>query len=172
MARRCSICDHPACEEIDKALVGRVPLREISRRFSDSEGVVSVPVSVPALSRHNASHVSPALARVEAERVEKGAASLLDRAEELHKIVRHLLGASLRDGKTGASLAAAREWRANLELIGKITGELRDAPQQVVNVLVDPTFVAARTIIMEILRPHPELVEEFSRRMKELESGE
>jgi hypothetical protein len=152
--------------------VGGVPYREIAKRYSASEGDVPVVVSIAALSRHNAAHVSPALQRVQAAREAQGVTSLLDRTEELYKVARHLLSASIRDGKAGVSLQAVRELRAVVELLGKITGELRDSPQTVLNVLADPEWLRLRATIMEALSRYPDARFAVADRLAALESGD
>jgi hypothetical protein len=54
-SRRCSICLHAKGDDIDVALVQRVPYREIERRYG---------VSKPALSRHLNEHVAPKVRRL------------------------------------------------------------------------------------------------------------
>ena len=59
-------------------------------------------------------------------------------------------------------MGAIREARGNLELLGKLTGELRErgiqpAPQNTVNVLVtSPEWLKIRNVIARALQPFPE----------------
>lgn len=48
----CKCCDHPQATEIDRALLERVPYRDISKRFG---------VSIMTISRHANLHLKPAL---------------------------------------------------------------------------------------------------------------
>jgi hypothetical protein len=71
------------------------------------------------------------------------------------------------------ALKAVHEQRENYELLAKITGELDDRPEVVINVQQSAAFIAVRSVIFEVLEPHPEIRAEISRRLRVLaESGE
>lgn len=61
MSTQCTICQHPKREEIEDALVRRVPMRRIARRYD---------VSKSAVGRHFRSHVAEELLEMMRERVE------------------------------------------------------------------------------------------------------
>ena len=66
MNTQCTICRHPKREEIEDALLRRVPMRRIARRYG---------VSKSAVGRHILSHVAEELLEMMRERVEaQGAA--------------------------------------------------------------------------------------------------
>lgn len=162
MARSCTVCRHDDREAIDHALVGGLPYRDIARRWG---------VTISALSRHSQGHVSPALARVAAERERDHATSLLERVEDLYVRARGILDAAEADGKPSLSLAAIRELRATAELLGKLTGELDDRPSQTVNLLVAPEWLALRGTVLEALGPYPEAREAVARSVASLEAS-
>jgi DNA-binding transcriptional ArsR family regulator len=58
---QCTICQHPKREEIEDALVRRVPMRRIARRYG---------VSKSAVGRHIRSHVAEKLLEMMRQRVE------------------------------------------------------------------------------------------------------
>jgi DNA-binding transcriptional ArsR family regulator len=58
---QCTICRHPKRKEIEDALVRRVPMRRIARRYG---------VSKSAVGRHILSHVAEELLEMMRERVE------------------------------------------------------------------------------------------------------
>ena len=57
-------------------------------------------------------------------------------------------------GDLRTALAAISQARGNLELLGKLAGELDDRP--VVNLNVSPEWLELRTVIVGALEPHPE----------------
>ena len=61
MNTQCTICRHPKREEIEDALVRRVPMRRIARRYG---------VSKSAVGRHIRNHVAEELLETMRERVE------------------------------------------------------------------------------------------------------
>lgn len=160
MPRSCTVCTHDERDAIDEALIARTPYRDIAKRHE---------VTISALSRHMDGHVSPALAAVVAKREGQRAESLHDRVESLCSHVETILDASKEDGKVSITLSAARELRGCLELLGKITGELRDQPSTVVNVLSSTDWHAIRGALFDALAAHPEAREAVARRLLELE---
>ena len=143
MPRACSICTHEEAHMINVALVSREPYRAISRRFG---------VSKDALKRHSGEHIPKLL--VEASRAVEvsNADDLLGRVEDLQGRTLAILEAAEQTGELRTALAAIREARGNLELVGRITKELGERP---VNVLISPEWLELRAVIIAALGPHP-----------------
>src|SRR5215207_9093442 len=115
MPRRCTVCNHHERHGIDESLVTGAPYRGVAERFGLSESSVY---------RHKSEHLPAHL--LKAKEVEDVA-----RADDLLEQVRNLQAHSLdileRAEKTGdlrTALAAISQARGNLELLGKLAGEL------------------------------------------------
>ena len=65
-----------------------------------------------------------------------------------------LLGRAVQANDLRTALAAVREARGNLELIGKLLGELDERPA--VNLLVSTEWMAARAALLSALGPYPD----------------
>jgi hypothetical protein len=144
MPRRCTVCDHPERYSIDETLVTGAPYRSVAKRFELSES---------AVYRHKTEHLPAHL--LKAREVEEVA-----QAEDLLEQVRHLQAHALdileRAEKTGdlrTALAAISQARGNLELLGKLAGELDERP--VVNLNVSTEWLELRAVIVGALEPHP-----------------
>jgi hypothetical protein len=144
MPRRCTVCDHPERHSIDEALVTGAPYRSVAKRFDLSES---------AVYRHKTEHLPAHL--LKAREVEE-----LARADGLLEQVMQLQGHALdileraektRDLRT--ALAAISQARGNLELLGKLAGELDERP--VVNLNVSAEWLELRAVIVGALEPHP-----------------
>ena len=110
VGRKCSVCNHPDRNEIDKALVTRsTSYRNISERFG---------VSVGALSRHKANHlprlVEAAKASEAAQAVTSGAA-LIDELDSLLNRALAILEAAEGSGQLRVALQAIREARETIK---------------------------------------------------------
>jgi len=145
MPRRCTVCDDPERHSIDEILVTGAPYRSVAKHFGLSES---------AVYRHKTDHLPAHL--LKAKEVEEAA-----RADDLLEQVRHLQGRALdileRAEKTGdlrTALAAISQARGNLELMGKLAGELDERP--VVNLNVSPEWLELRAVIVGALEPHPD----------------
>ena len=144
MPRRCTVCDHPQRHGIDEALVSGAPYRSVAKRFGISES---------AVYRHKSDHLPAHL--LKAREVEE-----VTQADDLLEQVRNLQGRALdilecaeKAGDLRTALAAISQARGNLELLGKLAGELDERP--VVNLHVSAEWLELRAIIVGALEPHP-----------------
>src|SRR5215213_9087100 len=159
MPRTCTVCGHEHRYEIEDILVSRSkPYRDIARRYG---------VSKDAVGRHvSEGHVSDLIKlAADAERAAR-ADGLLDRIEALHSRTLAILEATEETNEHRTALAAIREARSNLELIGEVTKELNRAPT--LNLSLHPQYIEARTLIVEALDPYPQAKEAV---VRALESG-
>jgi hypothetical protein len=112
--KSCSICSHAQRAQIDACLVSNGSLRDIAGQFA---------VSRSALDRHK-KHVPKALTLAkEAEEIAE-AETLLSQIQKLTRRAYGILDRAEKS-KPGVALAAIREARSCLELLGKLSGELR-----------------------------------------------
>jgi transposase-like protein len=138
------VCDHPERHGIDETLVTGAPYRSVARRFGLSESSVY---------RHKVEHLPAHL--LKAKEVEE-AARADDLLEQVRSLQTHALDILERAEKAGdlrTALAAIVQARGNLELLGKLAGELDERP--VVNLNVSSEWLELRTVIVGALEPHP-----------------
>jgi hypothetical protein len=80
--------------------------------------------------------------------------SLLDQLKDLQAKALAILQRAEGTGDLRTATAAIGQARQNLELLGKLAGEL--GPDTQVNVLVEPDWHRIRTVLMEALAPYLE----------------
>ena len=115
MGRACSVCKHPKRTEIETAIVNSVPYRTIAREY----GLTHV-----SISRHvENGHMAQALEKAGKKRADE-TVSLFDRLRALQGKALNLLDTAISEGKTVSTSPLLRELRSQLELEGRITGEL------------------------------------------------
>lgn len=140
----CSVCAHADRVVIDEALVGGASVRDAAGRFG---------LSRMAIQRHRTEHLSASLVKIAAKREALHERSLADRLER--NIVR--LEQVMTTGDLRGFVAATAEVRKSIELIARLTGELRDhATVQVVNLQAAPEWIETRALILAALAPYPE----------------
>jgi hypothetical protein len=145
MPRRCTVCDHPERHSIDEALVSGTPYRSVAKRSGLSES---------AVYRHKTEHLPAHLLKArEVEEVAQ-ADDLLEQVRHLQAHALDILECAEKAGDLRTALAAISQARGNLELLGKLAGELDERP--VVNVLVSPEWLELRAVIVGALEPHSE----------------
>jgi hypothetical protein len=120
MPRTCSVCAHPQRVSLEAAVLAGTSIRAAAKT---AEGV-----SPFALRRH-LQHVASVVAqRVDAKEVqERAGSSLKGRVEQIIADMRRIAMASEKAGNFTAALAGLRSQLQCLELLGKLTGELRGA---------------------------------------------
>jgi hypothetical protein len=142
--RRCTVCDHPESHGIDEALVTGAPYRSVARRFELSES---------AVYRHKTEHLPAHL--LKAREVEEVAQAdhLLEQVRNLQAHALNILERAEKAGDLRTALAAISQARGNLELLGKLAGELDERP--VVNLNISPEWLELRAVIVGALELHP-----------------
>ncbi len=145
MPRSCTVCVHPERHAVNVALVQRDSYRTIADRFG---------LSQTALKRHGKEHLPELLAKAKDAVEVAEADDLLSRLEALQSRTLAVLEAVEGTENYGVALAAIREARSNLELIGRVTKELESMPT--INLTLNPDYLEARAVIVQALSPYPE----------------
>ncbi len=157
MPRSCTVCEHPEREEIDRALVGGASNRSAASLYDVSEA---------AVRRHRTNHLPAKMVMAENAAEVADADNLLDQVGDLQRRTMAVLAAAEVSREHRTALAAIREARGNLELIGEVTKELNRVPT--LNLSLHPQYIEARTLIVEALDPYPQAKEAV---VRALESG-
>ncbi|MDP9438815.1 MAG: hypothetical protein M3P49_08725, partial [Actinomycetota bacterium] len=79
---------------------------------------------------------------------------LLDRLEALQSRTEEVLSEVEGTDLYGVKLAAIREMRRNLELIGEVTKELDRSPT--LNLYLSPEWLELRAVVVSALEPYPD----------------
>jgi hypothetical protein len=160
MPRACTVCAHGQRDEIEDAFIAGTPKRRIAAHYGVTE---------QAVRRHIREHLPAlqALAR-DAERAAR-ADGLLDRLEALQSRTLAILEATEETNDHRTALAAIREARGNLELIGEVTKEINRAPS--LNLHLNPEWLQIEATIVAALDRHPDAREAVVSALKELPSG-
>ncbi len=119
MPRTCTVCAHPEVFSVNEAVVlEKRSNRVVARQFG---------LHHDAVRRHR-EHIPGLLVKaLEAEEAAH-ADDLLGRVEDLHGRTLAILEAAEDAGELRTALAAIKEARGNLELVGRITKELDERP--------------------------------------------
>jgi len=138
------VCDHRERHSIDEALVDGAPYRSVAKRFELSES---------AVYRHKTEHLPTHL--LKAREVEEAARAddLLEQVRDLQTHALDILERAEKAGDLRTALAAISQARGNLELLGKLAGELDERP--VMNLNISPEWLELRAVIVGALEPHP-----------------
>jgi transposase-like protein len=145
MPRRCTVCDHPQRHGIDQALVTGAPYRSVAKRFGLSES---------AVYRHKTEHLPAHLLKAREAEVVAQADDLLEQVRHLQSRALDILERAEKAGDLRTALAAISQARGNLELLGKLAGQLDERP--VVNLNFSPEWLELRAVIVGALEPYSE----------------
>jgi len=90
--------------------------------------------------------------------------NLLADVRELQARALAILDVAERAGELRTALAAIREARGNLELLGRLAGELNDAPQ--LNIHLSAEWLQLQAVVVGALEGHPEARESVLRAIR------
>lgn len=154
---RCSICGHRERAAIDLGLARRVSMRALAQRYD---------VGPDSLYRHAKHHLPPQLRAtllagpdlpIDLDKLrETESQSLLS---NLIAIRRRLLGSldvAEESGDGGMISRVAGQLHRNLEITGKLLGDLNSGTTINNNVLVLPVYMEMRVALVRALQPYPE----------------
>lgn len=159
MPRVCTICTHKSRAEIDQALVARRPFRAIARQYG---------VSKDALIRHHDDHLPASLVKAQAASEAAQADALLAQVVDLRDKALGILSKAEVADDLRAAVSAIREARGCVELLGKLAGQLNEAP--VVNLILMPEWRQLQAAILMALEPHAEARLAVASALSEVES--
>ena len=141
-------------------MVNHRPYRNIAERFS---------LSLGALVRHHDDHLPEQLVKArEAEQVLQ-ADALLREAVQIKDALKGIMARTLGAGELGQATAAGRAAFRCIETLLEVEGRLDRRP--VLNLLVLPQWIEARSALLEALGPYPEARAAVAERLLGLEHG-
>ena len=150
MGRRCTICDHPDREEIERRLIvpgfgEEASLRKIAERFNVGE---------TALHRHKHQCIEIAKFNEVKDKQREIAGKLLGEAREYQEMARQLLEQSIEESDRRSALGALKELRGYIELLGKFVGEIHQGDS--VTIINNPQWIELKGVVLTALEPYPE----------------
>ncbi len=159
MPRVCTICTHKSRAKIDQALVERQAFRAIARQYK---------VSKDSLVRHSDDHLPAALVKAQAAVEAAQADALLAQVVDLRDRAIGILDTAEASDDLRVALTAIREARGCVELLGKLAGQLNEAPT--VNLILMPEWRQLQVAILAALEPHIEARLAVASALSEIES--
>jgi len=133
MAGKSKILSHPNRVDIDRALIENESLRDIARRFG---------LKKDAILRYKHSHFPERLAKADELKEIGSVSERIEQIEELATKARKYMQTAEDEKNIPLALSAMREARANIEVLLKVAGQLREKSIQVgVQVILQPAVV-------------------------------
>ena len=114
MPRTCTVCRSPRVDEINHALLANEPYRDIARRCS---------LSPAAVLRHK-EHIPLAVVKAKKAGEALQGDDLLRSIRSLHERTMRILDDAEAAGDRTNALRAVQQARGNIELLGRLLGEL------------------------------------------------
>ena len=162
MTRTCTVCSHEKRYEIDRLLVNReASYRGIASRYSLTQAAVGRHVS--------GGHIAELLTKAHEAEQAAEADDLLADIVRIRQSAFDLLDLAERSHEWRARLGAIRECRENIRILAELRGKL--ATQGATNILVNPEYVEARTLIVQALEAYPAAREAVLRALEDDGNG-
>ncbi len=170
---KCKVCFHDKRHLIELGLVMGTPYSVLGKRFGLSDWT---------LSNHRHNHLTSAqkAAIIAAVTPEKIDLEQLERSESeglLASLVgqrarlQQLVELALEFGNIQGGVSAERAITSNLELVGKLLGQLVTRHEvRSTSILISPDYIRLRQAIIAALKPHPDAARAVGRALHELET--
>lgn len=166
MAGYCRTCTSEDKAAIEALIVSGRSLSAVGRQFS---------MDRDALRRHRDRHMSMALTAL---RAEQGTAVQIEttareRVEGLVSKLEALVNRTHDEKRESMLLGASRELRASIELLARLSGELRPENQttvQVLNLSTSEEWVRTRMTILAALQRHPDALADVTDALRRIEA--
>ena len=134
MPRTCTICSHEKRAQIDKAVLSKRSIREIADRWS---------VSKTALHRHGKHHVAAALIKGNQAAEATYGDDLLAKVQDLQADAKRIMAKAEKAEDLRTAIIAVRELARLIDLLGRLRGELQNAPPTINVQVLAPVILSA-----------------------------
>lgn len=156
---RCALCKHPDRTEIERKIAAQELSMTAAAKIANSNKAT--------VSRHMRNCVAKAVAEsVKPEPVMVEGLNVVNALLESRKRVLSIYDEARQTGDMRAAIQALQCEVSQLSLMGKLTGQLSDAPQ--VNFLLNPEFVRLKQILIKTLEPYPDARVKLSEALTEI----
>lgn len=144
--KKCSVCTHPDVQLINERMLSGVSVRKIAEEFN---------LGRESVQRHRHNHLPHELVKSRKIAEMVAADSLIDRIEGLYDKAIKIMELAEKDGKYQPAVSAIQQARSSLELLAKISGELKTGTT--INLTYSPQWIQLRTVLVETLNEYPEV---------------
>lgn len=160
MGRTCLICRHEEREEIELAIIDKIPYERIAAEYGPS---------IASISRHK-EHMAERIAKVDHARDIASGGTLLQRLEDLETHAKRIGQAAEEQDRLSIALQANREQQRIIEILLKVAGELKN--QTEVNITISPEWIQLRSVIFKVLENYPEAKAALAAELQRVQHGE
>jgi hypothetical protein len=159
--QKCTVCTHEDVNLINERLISGLSVRKIAEEFD---------LDRMAVQRHRTNHLPHELVKSKKLQEMEAADSLIERIEGLYSKAIELITIAEQDKKYAPAVGAIKEARSSLELLAKISGELKTGT--VVNITYSNQWVDLRRVLINVLEPYPEIATKVVEALEEAEKVE
>jgi hypothetical protein len=159
--QKCTVCTHEDVNLINERMVSGLSVRKIAEEFD---------LDRMAVQRHRTNHLPHSLVKSKKLDEMEAADSLIERIESLYSKAIELITIAEQDKKYAPAVAAIKEARSSLELLARISGELRTGTT--VNITYSNQWVDLRRVLIDTLEPYPEICGKVVQALEEVERVE
>jgi hypothetical protein len=143
--KKCLVCTSHDKDAINSKLIAGLSVRAVGEEYG---------ISKSAISYHRTNHLPRDLVKSKQLAEVDAANKLVERIEGLYERAITLIDVAEGDKKYAASVSAIREARASLELLAKISGELKSGTH--LTLVYSPQWVDLRQTLVQALEPFPD----------------
>jgi hypothetical protein len=165
VSRQCAVCAHPERQAIDRAILAGESKAAISRRWGLPPDATERHSKIGHVVRHETMMASKDMLTPR-----EGDPNLLDKLQELIRIVEHVMARCVQDGQFMNSIVCVRELTRIYEFVAKLTGQLDESARVNVAIVQQQQAQAEQELMLERLTVAERL--ELRRLIAKAQAGE
>ncbi len=158
---KCAVCTHEDKDLINQRMLSGLSVRAIAEEFD---------IGRMAVQRHRQNHLPHELVKSKKLKEMEEADELINRIQGLYKKAIELINVAEKDKKYAPAVSAIKEARASLELMAKITGDLKVG--NTYNITYSPQWTNLRQVLVNVLEPYPDIAGKVVSALEEAEKVE
>lgn len=143
--KKCLVCTSPDKDAINSKLIAGLSVRAVGEEYG---------ISKSAISHHRTTHLPRDLVKSKQLAEVDAANKLVERIESLYERAISLIDVAEGDKKYAAAVSAVREARASIELLARISGDLKSGTH--LTLVYSPAWVELRQVLVQALEPFPD----------------
>jgi hypothetical protein len=143
--KKCLVCTSEDCDAINEKLIAGLSVRKVAEEYGMSKS---------AVQSHRANHLPRLLVKAKQAAEIDAADKLVERIENLYTRAYELIDKAEKNKSFTGAVAAIREARGSLELLARISGDLKNGSH--LTLVYSPQWIELRQVLVRALEPFPE----------------
>jgi len=143
--KKCLVCTSPDKDAINEKMIAGLSVRKLAEEYD---------ISKSAMAAHRSNHLPALMVKAKQLNEVDSATRLVEQIEKLYMRAYQIIDKAEQKEKFAPAVAAIREARGSLELLAKISGDLKSGTH--LTLIYSPQWITLRQVLVKALEPFPD----------------